>query len=80
MVPQWTEERRGRQPGTIGPMDRARLISIVRTALPVWLVALVIVGSCEILTRYGLGDDARWQYWNRTMAMKVELVQRLGEC
>lgn len=54
------------------------LSTVARRALPVWLIALVMVGLAEVGARVWLGDDGRWQFWNRTMATKVSVLQRLA--
>lgn len=55
------------------------LSAVARRALPVWLIALTMVGLAELGARALLQDDGRWQYWNRTMATKVSMLQRLEE-
>lgn len=42
-----------------------------------WCIALAMVGLAEAGARLALGDDDRWQYWNRTMATKVATLRRL---
>ncbi|MCB9677331.1 MAG: hypothetical protein H6737_19625 [Alphaproteobacteria bacterium] len=53
------------------------LVNAVRRALPVWAIALVLVGLAELGARAWMGDDETWEYWNRTMASKVRYLKKL---
>lgn len=56
------------------PSVLAVVLAVARSAWPVWLIALLIVGTAELAARSVLGDDATWIYWNRTMASKVRYL------
>lgn len=51
----------------------------VRAALiggwPVLLAAVCVVLAGEIVARIALGDDRTWEFWTRSIALKVELVE-----
>lgn len=54
----------------------SELWTAARRAIPVWIIALVVLGVGEMGARWMLSNDASWRMWSRTSAAKHRVLTK----